>query len=580
MGYTSININYSEDTLCEEISFTEPGEQSYAPGDVITLSDKRLSRNRSLIVMNVNYTEEESSGLSTTVSGFSTEYKYTRKAPNCDISFFTMTHSERSDYQKENSRPDSEVFFMLGNEYGVGGWSMHSIIQKIAEWMGLKVRNNLPDYWISDFSISLGSTFFEALNGLVSEFEPLIVLINKTLYILERNGAGMLSGGGITPVGFTNRAVDGEYTPAPGCIKVEGGEGKYIPAKDPTIPHYICPDPPCISYYVGVSPPSNYYVGGSETPDNSITFHNITEKYAFTSEGDKVLIYRRQILTFVDVDGHRSHTGTSATYTYNKLFILEKSVETCSAEIAGELRVYNKIYTRYEHDRDWILKGQITSRYELFIFNGTDYVRYDTRDYDLEDLAVNESFELMPAEIRTTRYSEVDTETYGVSTVVASKVWNTDKTEWQTSFVFEHDIVEAGSLQKNTRVTGKTLQVYAGDCPVFPKNRYKQSDPALPGYKKLKVFDEPAKVFSISTPDWESIEDCYVYLAALVSGRFQKATANTPLIDPLPLMGINGLGSIIEDGIKGGYYVRGYTINIDPNSGYTTGLNLEARKDA
>ena len=88
MGYTSININYNEGTLCEEISFSEPGEQNYTRGSTITLSDARLSRDRQMIVMAVNYEEDQAGGISTTVSGFSTEYEYTRKAPDCDISFF------------------------------------------------------------------------------------------------------------------------------------------------------------------------------------------------------------------------------------------------------------------------------------------------------------------------------------------------------------------------------------------------------------------------------------------------------------------------------------------------------------
>lgn len=600
MSYTTININYNESTLCEEINFSEPGERNYTPGEEITLSDSRLSRSRSLVVMNVNYTEDGEGGLSTTVSGFSPEYKYTRKAPNCDISFFTMTSKEQTDYEKEDAKPDSEVYIMRGDKYGAKGWTMYSIAQKIAEWMDLTIINNLPDYDISDFSISLGGTFFEALNGLVSEFEPLIVLVGGTLYILERNGAGALNSGGITPIGFTNRSVDGEYIPKPGCIRVEGSEGKYIASKDPAIPpsacarwkkwledHPLLPLPPeevatpCNLSWTTLTPASLTSSGGRTTSDGSTTFHNVTEKYIYSSEGDKILVYRRQVLTFIDVEGHSSHTATTATYEYDeKLFILLGSTESCSAEISGALRVHSKVYTSYEHDNDWMLTSQITSRHELFIFDGTDYIKHDARDYDLEALDDGESFKLMPAEIRTTRYSEIDPETYGVATTVASKVWSEDDTEWKTSYAFENDIVEAGSLQRNTR-TGKTLQVYAGDCPVFEKDRYIQTeDPDLPGYYELTVFSEPAKIFSISTPSWTSIENCHVYLAALVSTEFQKASTNVPIIDPLPLMSIGGLGGIIEREIRGDYYVRGYTINIDPNSGYTTSLNMEARKSA
>ena len=586
MGYTTINISYNEGNLCEEITFSEPGNKSYVLGSTITLSDQRLSRDRSLVVMNVNHTEDESNGISTTVSGFSLEYKYTRKAPSCDISFFTMTHDEKRDYEKENPRPDSEAFIMYGDKYGVNGWSMHSIIQRIAEWMDLTIINNLPDYWISDFSISVGSTFFEALNSLVSEFEPLISLEGRRLYILERNGAGMLSGGGITPAGFTKRSVDGEYVPAPGCIMVEGNEGKYISSKDPTIPPSACarwqqwledhpflPLPPeamitpCKSYWLNVTPDQKTYSGRVEAPDGTVEHYSIIERYIYTPDGDEILNYRSQSSKVLDIDGHVvSYTQTIIEYEHDdEFYIVEKSTETCKAQIAGELKVHNVISTSYEHDDDWMLIGQVTSRSELFVYdsNTSIYTAYDPRDYDLNDLPANESLELVASEIRTTRYSEIDKETYGVETIIANKVYNEDEAEWQTLYIFEHDMVEAGSLQKNTRGKGKTLQVYAGSCPFGAD---------------LTVMDEPAKIFSIPTADWANIEDCYVYLAALVSDEYLKASASVPVLDPLPLIGINGLGNIIENGTLGTYYVRGYTISIDPNSGYTTDLEMEARK--
>lgn len=574
MSYTTININYNEGTLCEEISFSEPGERNYTPGEEITLSDSRLSRSRSLVVMNVNYTEDGEGGLSTTVSGFSPEYKYARKAPNCDISFFTMSPDEKWDYDKEDAKPDSKVYIRTGDEYGAKGWTMYSIVQKIAGWIGLTIVNNLPTYYISDFSISLGSTFFEALNGLVSEFEPLIVLVGGTLYILERNGAGALNSGGITPIGFTNRSVDGEYIPKPGCIRIEGGEGKYIVSKDLSLPQVKCFDPPCI--FIGwdsLIPDAKEYSGRVETPDGSIELYSVAEEYEYTPEGYEIMLARTQKSRLYDAEGHESYTETKIEYEYDEYeYILISTTETCKTERDAPALpptytatvVFNKISTSYEHDDHWMLIGQVTSRYELFIFDGTDYTKYDERDYDLDALTDGESLELMPAEIRTTRYSEIDPETYGVETIVVSKVWSEDDTEWKTAYAFEHDIVEAGSLQRNTRGAGKTLQVYAGNC----------------SFSTLTVKSEPAKVFSIPTPSWRSIANCHVYLAALVSTEFQKASASVPIIDPLPLMSVNGLGNIIERRVRGSYYIKGYTINIDANSGYTTSLNMEARKSA
>lgn len=553
MSYTSIHIDYNEGNLCEEISFSEPGEQEYTLGDIIVLSDSRLSRDRRLVIQNVNYTEDREGGLSTTVSGFSEEYKYTRKSPDFDISLFTMTTNEKNTYETKNPNPDSEVFIKIGDSYGVGGWSMHSVVEKIVtEWMGLNIQNTLPDFWISDFTISLGSTFFEAVTGLISEFDPFIILSGGVLYILERSGAGTLGAGEITLSGTTSRSVDKEYMPVPGCIKVEGQEGKYIRDKDPTASS--------VPYYGGGWTFTKDYSGKVIAPDDTTEVYSIVEVNRDISAHDSVLIHRTQS-SRITAGETTSYIQTVLDYEYSISDILESSSEVCSAEIAGELRAYNKVNISYEHNLNWELIGQIVSKQELFVYDGSTYTRYDPRSVDVEDL---EDSMLIVSESRTTRYSEIDSDTYGVETIIVSKVYNDEDAEWQTIYTFEHDIVEAGGQQRNTRgsPTKKTMMVYAGDCVLLPN---------------LAVYDEPARIFNIPTPDWDSIEDCYVYLAALVSFRFQKVQVATQIIDPLPLMAINGLGSIIQTGIQGDNYVRGYSINIDAESGYTTALELEAR---
>lgn len=562
MGYIDININYNEGTLCEEISFSEPGKQEYTLGSVVTLSDSRLWRDRYVVVNNINYTETDDGGLITTVSGFSLEYKYTRKSPDCDISFFTMTGEEQSEYQKENPSPESKVFMMSGDQYGVGGWDMHKIVQKIAvEWLGLWVENTLPNFWVSDFTINLGSTFFEALTGIVSEFEPIIVLSGGVLYILERNGAGALGGGLFTLDGTTSRSVDLEHISTPGCIKVEGLDGKYIADRDIT--------------YTGI--PFNdsegnvgtyHHSGSIMTPEGASETFSISATYSTRGDAGVVLVRRQQTSSMVDSSGHGSSIEIITTITYSGNGVITAENETCSAEIAGAMQVYSIVATAYKHDGNLNLKDQLTSKKELFIYNSDDgsYTKYDPRDFYIASLASEEEAILIASEIRTTKYTRIGEETYGVDTVIANKMWNIEEALWETMYTFEHDIVEAGAQQHLRRggsdETDKTMQVYAGSCPIEPD---------------LSILDEPARVFSIPTPDWDSIEDCYIYLAALAAYKFQKVQAVTPIIDPLPLMSINGLGPIIESSIIGFNCIRGYNINIDSIDGSTTSLDIEAR---
>lgn len=556
MSYINININFNEGTLCEEISFSVPGAQSYTLGSTITLSDPRLWRDRQLIVRNVNYQENENGGLSTTVSGFSLEYRYSRRAADTDIAFYTMTTNEYEKYNKENPSRQYPVYILYGDEYGVGGWSMHSIVEKIAGWMGLPVVNTLPDFHIGDFSISLGSTFFEALTGLVSAFEPIIVLSYGTLYILARNGAGILASNPLTLDGVSSISIDKEYTPRPGCIRVEGTEGRYLDYKDPDY------NPNAV-----VTMGQSYTATSSgmvTAPDGSSEVYSITEKYLGITTEETVLVNRDQLSVLTTVDGHVSHTEIAATISYSFQNLIEEETETCKAMVGENFIVYSKINSVYEHDQALNLKGQITSKTELFILDSDDgsYTKYDPRDYSLSHLEDYESPELIVSEVRTTRYSRIHSMAYGVDTIIASKMWNVNEGIWQTFYTFEHDIVEARGQQQYIDTGGtKTLQVYAGDCPTT---------------SLLSIKSEPAVTYSFPCPDWNTIQSCYNYLSALHGYEFQTVQATAPIIDPLPLMAIKGLGTIAQSGIIGYNYVIGYSINID-SSGHTINLDLEAR---
>ncbi len=553
MAYTEISISYNEGTLCEEISFTEEGEKEYELGSTITLSDSRLWRDRSLIIRTVNYMEDGMGGLHTTVSGFSQEYEYTRKAPNFDISLFSMTAREMAEYINEFPIPDSKVYMRYSDEFGIGGWTMHTIAEKLVAWMGLTIENNLPDYAMSDFSISVGSTYFESLVGLVSEFDPIIVLSGGILFILERNGAGVLMSGGVTLGGSERRSVDREYAPKPGCIKVEGGEGQDL------------------DFYVTLSGRSIYVEGTvTDIESGSVSTSGVTDStYVIESEAGETLS-ESNIATSISGIGWASSSSQTSTSEYDDNNVVKSDTQVCSAMIGGQQVVYCRITTTYEHDKDFNLTRQTTVKEELFVHNSEDgsYVKFDPRDHYLSAMAAHEETIMMPSEVRTVIYSKLNDETYSVSTTTANRMWNLENELWDVMYTTDQDIVESGGQQHITRTssstTPRTIPVFAGDCPDTPE-----------GFAQL---DEPPVIFRIPTPDWDAIEDCYTYLSALVGYEFQKVKSVSPIIDPLPLMSVNGLGSIIETGIYGFNYVRGYEITIHGISGNTVALDMEARR--
>lgn len=584
MGYINININYNESALCEEISFSEPGKQEYVEGSIITLkcpefADSLKLRDRRMIIYSVNYTEDENGGLATTVSGFSTEYKYTRKAPASDISYLTMTYDDYAMYTQRNSNSDSLLYVSYGDDYGSEGWSMHAIVSRLGQNMGLIVCNTLPDYFISDFTISLGSTYFEALMSLVSQFDPIVSLSGNTLYILERSGVGAMGGGSIKLANISSRSVDREYTPKPGCVKVEGQEGEYIASKDQSM---VCSIP--VEDKIETSERVTNADGTTSNYNNKLEFWKdpYDNQWASTKRVEMCTILPKYYGNFL------SKTKNTVEMEYDKRTlnfkymnpILTQETKTCEAWVgsfySGEMKEYNIIETTYTHDiDDWSLKSQVTTKQELLIFDGDTYTKYDPRNYDPEDDDV--TLILKQTEQRSTIYTYLTEEAYSVDTQISSQVYNEDDEEWQTIYTFEHDVVLAGGQQHAGGASGvsslRTLQVYGGSCPIAPSTH---------------TYNEPPQVFNISTPDWSSVSSCYNALLALVDYEFQKATVRTLasywyeekeiVFDPLPFMGINGLGDIMESGIKGNYYVTGYNINLDPNSGYTVNLDLEARR--
>lgn len=549
MAYTSITINYSTDNLCDEINFSEPGKVLYEVGSTITISDRRLWRDRKVIVQNIKYTEEGEAGLFTTVSCLSEEYKYTRISPNCDISFFTMGASntlsggisEQSSYLTGNPKPESKVYMMDGDIYGVGGWSMHSVIQKIVEeWMGLSVENNLPDFWISDFTISLGSTFFEAVTGLISVFEPIIVLSYGTLYILERGGAGALGGSAFLLENTFSKSVDYEHVPIPGCILVEGLEGMYIADKDVAGGVTIGG----ISVTMGADGSTNETMEYLEGPFGGIALQSGIGNWGF---------------------GGGAGSNSSTMY-YDSNGRPTRRVERQQSPGVGTTSI---TITTYSYFMNGDLKEQVSVKSELFVYNSeaNSYAKYDGRDHCNTAMATYETFQMIEkTEVSCTRYTLILNAVYSVDTITATKTWNLEEEMWITTCITNHSLVMAGDQQhlSSNPAADRTLQVYAGTCPIDPDD--------------FSVLDEPPAVFNVSTPDWDSIEDCYTYLAELVAYEFQKVTAIAPIIDPLPLMAVRGLGSIIESEIHGYNYITGYSINIDSNEGYTVELTMEARR--
>lgn len=118
--------------------------------------------------------------------------KYAKKAHTKTLTYITMTAQEYMDFMESNpdiGRLDYIPFIRLGNDIGENGWSMQQIITDLAQWMGVSVHCSLPSYWIKQFSVFLGESYWQAIFSLVSPLRPQIFSVGGRIFIMGDIGA-------------------------------------------------------------------------------------------------------------------------------------------------------------------------------------------------------------------------------------------------------------------------------------------------------------------------------------------------------------------------------------------------------
>jgi len=153
------------------------------------------------------------------------------------LNYMTLTPREKRRFDDEMDKTDAVYnapradleftpMIRVGNAYHQNGCSLNKLLKDLTSRMGLTVITNLPDYHVRD--VTVYGTFFEAIVGLVSPFQPVIYEQSGQLFILDYHtsrtygwrGAAFASGGE-----YITR--DAAYSPIPPRVIVEGGEGPF-----------------------------------------------------------------------------------------------------------------------------------------------------------------------------------------------------------------------------------------------------------------------------------------------------------------------------------------------------------------
>lgn len=607
---SSIDIRFDESRLCEAVSFIEPEHHSYALNSTMTVSDDRLGRDREILITQVDWQYDNFRAKQTMVSGFTLEYLYTRKAPKVPITFMTLSSDEYSEFVARNplfSRLEYIPLLSIGiDEYGCGGWTLYSVVEKIAkDWMEIDdLIINLPDYDIKSFTIEPSTTLFSAINTLVSAFEPIIMLQNSILYILERSGAGMM--GKWSTEEMSRLSIERQYDPEPGCLLVQGQEGEYLASRDARARSTKIND------WLG---DYETYSGSSVLPDESKEEFTCKERHYWDQYEQKWALESSTITTIAtppleDVPPVATKKVQKITYydgeleeysAFGSIYRKPDTLDCFTYDTPVEWSQTNESYVgygpslntwglihkeniKYDYEDDWTLRSQITSTDILFEFSWTGWKivdgekvegtkNWEEPDWDKKsitdfydsfgDLKENAAIHLQSIEKIT--YKPLTRNSYGVATTTTTYSWSQEKDEWVAEVTTNYQIVQAGGTQQN-KPTRRTMGVYAGDCLVYAANL---------GEGESVVMPEPARVLSIPTPSWQSIQECANFLT-LYDYQYGKAGFETFGIDPVFCMAVDNLGEIAGSGTIGNYYATGYSVRID-REGQRTTMDCEAR---
>jgi len=193
-GSTDFTYQHNEKELGPSIvvggNYAAGSVPNYENNDIITIS---LPYGQRVVGRVINpRTMAEPDKYRFTFEVLSEQSLFVKSSPSKDVRFMTMTWEQ---YERWLDGIDLTVIdyvpkVRISNDpHGRYGWDSHSIIAWAAMQMSAQIQGvwiNTHNYWLKDFQISYGSSYYSAMLGLVGIFDPRIEFDGYNLYILDR----------------------------------------------------------------------------------------------------------------------------------------------------------------------------------------------------------------------------------------------------------------------------------------------------------------------------------------------------------------------------------------------------------
>lgn len=271
-------------------------------------------------------------------------------------------------------------FIAVSDQFGNGGWTAKSILAGIADFIGVEIQTNVPNFFVRDFSVD--ATFFQGITDLVAPYDPKYFFYSGTLFIVYYGGTLKEPYTGTVRLRTANTfSVKESVIDRPPVVRFLGGDGPFdkdeYTGKKASSTDLVLNT----SYVIGSSvftdgnaPPVLFYSYGepfeftettTETkginpeqwPQYQEAFNAITDLYALTSDDTKYAL--------------RGTFFTTNTSVFARTFFDEPGEQMFSV-------TKNYLYGIEGTGLDWLDPVIVGETYEMFQFADTVDVAYDS----------------------------------------------------------------------------------------------------------------------------------------------------------------------------------------------------------
>lgn len=155
-----------------------------------------------------------------------------KTSPTKSLQFITMTPDEYKQFDYDNTE-DYTPYILIGDSFGERGWSLHSIVWVLASRMPAVVILGIPNIWIKQFTVSLGSSYYDAIMELASPFSTVSYSVGGVIFIVPKAILMLASGTAYTPPQNKSRVVSEQVmrSDVPASVRVAGDLGRFIPSR-------------------------------------------------------------------------------------------------------------------------------------------------------------------------------------------------------------------------------------------------------------------------------------------------------------------------------------------------------------